>query len=203
MILSILIPVIPKRYPVFMKLLHELQRQVTEMHLKHSSLGLIEILFDDRPGYLEGGPSIGGKRNTLRQKASGKYLCFMDDDDDIAPNYVETLVRLCNEDKDIVTYRCLFKNDTYWSVLNMSLGNTVNEEATPEKIVQRTPWHVCPVRTHIAQQEHFDDALNHNEDFTWMEKILKHVQSEAHTDKILTQYNHSEKGSEADKILKS
>lgn len=202
MILSILIPVLPKRYAVFMQLLKEIQKQVNYMHENHPSLGLIEILFDDSPAFLDGGRSIGSKRNILRQKATGKYLCFCDDDDNIAPNYVETLVRLAQEDKDIITFRCLFKNDAYWSMLNMSLLNKINEETNPGAIIQRTPWHVCPVRTEIARKENFDDALNHNEDFTWMRKILPHIQNEAHTDIILTQYNHSESGSEADKILK-
>ena len=203
MILSILIPVLPKRYAVFLQLLKELQRQVNYMHENHPSLGLIQILFDDSPSFLDGGKSIGSKRNVLRQQATGKYLCFCDEDDNIAPNYVETLVRLAQHDKDIITFRCMFKNDTYWSLLNMSLVNKVNEETNPANIIQRTPWHVCPVRTEIARKENFDDALNHNEDFTWMEKILVHVQNEVHTDVILTQYNHSDKGSEADRILKS
>lgn len=85
----------------------------------------------------------------------------------------------------------------------MSLENKVNEEATPERVVQRTPWHVCPVKTEIARKESFDDELNHNEDFTYMEKIFPYIKTEAHTDKILTQYNHSELNSEADKILKA
>lgn len=203
MILSILIPVLPKRYAIFMRLLEELQRQVNYMHSKHSDLGLIEILFDDAPSFLDGGKSIGGKRNALRQKAIGKYSVFLDDDDDIAPNYIETLVRLAQHDKDIITFRCMFKNDTYWALLNMSLVNKVNEETNPHSVIQRTPWHVCAIKTEITRKENFDDALNHNEDFTWMEKILPHVTSEAHTDVILTQYNHSAKGSEADKILKN
>lgn len=203
MILSILIPVLPKRYGIFMQLLKEVQRQINYMHEKHPSLGLIEVLFDDSPAFLDGGMSIGSKRNILRQKAVGKYLCFCDDDDNIAPNYVETLVRLAQHDKDIITFRCMFKNDNYWSLLNMSLLNKVNEETNPSSVIQRTPWHVCPVRTEFARKENFDDALNHNEDFTWMEKILVHVHNEVHTDVILTQYNHSDKGSEADKILQN
>ncbi len=203
MILSILIPVLPERYPQFMKLLHELQRQVSYMHLNNPSLGLIEILFDDRPGFLHGGPSIGGKRNTLRQKAIGKYSIFLDDDETISPNYIETIVRLCEQDKDVISYRVLFKCDHYWAVLNMSLANKEDEQASPERIIQRKVWHVCAIRTEITLKENFDDSLNHNEDATWLAKIIPHLNSEAHTDKILLQYNHSETKSEADKILQA
>ncbi len=203
MVLSILIATFPERHSVFIKLLNELMRQVYFMNNTHPTLGLVEILFDNSEKFLSGGKSIGSKRNDLRKRATGTYMCYCDDDDLIAPNFVETLVRLCQEDADIVTFRCLYKGSGYWSLLNMSLDNKVNQEANPNSIIQRTPWHVCPVKTSIAQKEHFDEGLNHNEDFTWMEKILKHVNSQSHTDVILTQYNHSEKNSEADKILQA
>lgn len=203
MILSLLIPVIPEGYPMFMRLLHELQKQVSYMHSTHPTLGLIEILFDDRPSFLNGGPSIGGKRNFLRQKAIGKYQAQLDMDDWIAPNYVETLVRMAQDDKDILSFRCLFKNDHYWSVLNMSLENKENQQTTPDAVVERTVWHVCPIKTSIAQKGNFDDDKNHGEDWSFMEKVFPYLFTESHTNKILTQYNHSEASSEADKILKS
>lgn len=202
-ILSVLIPVIPKRYNQFMRLLSELQNQISFMHNNHPDLGLIEILFDDSPAFLDGGKSIGGKRNELRQRAVGKYSLFLDDDELVAPNYIEILVRLAQEDKDVLSYRCLFKSDYYWAVLNMSLANEKNEEANPNGLVQRTIWHVCAIKTDITRRENFNDELNHNEDYTWIEKILPHCHSEAHSDIILLQYNHSESGSEADKIVKA
>lgn len=202
-ILSILIPVIPARYSEFMKLLNNLQRQVTYMHQTHYTLGLIEILFDDSPAFLDGGMSIGAKRNVLRKRAEGKYSVFIDSDDYVAPNYVETLVRLCQQDKDVVTYRCLFKNDSYWSILNMTLDNVYNEETSPERIIQRGVWHVCPIKTEHTMRANFNDDLNHGEDVSFIEKVLPYLKTETHTDMILTQYNHSEKNSEADKILKA
>lgn len=201
-LLSVLIPALPKRYDEFMKLYHELQRQQTIQHLHHSSLGLVEILVDDTAAMLDGGISVGAKREKLRKRAAGKFLCYADSDDNVAPNYLEVLVRLLQEDPDIATFRCLFKNDHYWSLLNMSLENQTDEQANPDSIIQRRPWHVCPVRNEIAQKEHFDD-ISHGEDNGWINKILPHCTRQSHTDMILTQYNHSEQNSEADKILKA
>lgn len=203
MILSVLIPVLPKRYPIFMRLLHELQRQVSYSHKTHPDLGLIEILFDDSPAFLDGGAAVGAKRNILRQRAIGKYQAFCDDEDGVAPNYIETLVRMAQEDKDVLTFDCFFKNDFYWTIINMSLANKDDEQATPERIVKRKPWHVCGIKTEIARKENFNDELNHGEDVEYMSKILKHVKTESHSPFILTQYNHSEANSEADKILKA
>lgn len=200
MILSLLIPAIPERANQLIGLLNKLDKQLADYYDNHSILGMVEIIVDDSRRFLDGGPSIGAKRDSLVQRAIGKYLCFMDDDDDIAPNYLEQLIRLCNNDPDIVTFRCFFTNDYYWTLLNMSIINKVNEEANPNGIIQRTPWHICPVRAEYAKRETFSD-ISHNEDWEWISKVMQYVKTEAHTDMILTRYNHSEKDSEADKIL--
>lgn len=162
-------------------------------------LGLVEFLIDDDRRFLDGGLSIGKKRQKLVEMASGKYLCFLDDDEIIAPNYLETLVRLCNEDKDVCTFRNLTKLDNFWTVVDMSLSHTENEQATPNAIVKRRPWHICPVRSEFAKRYEFEDS-NYGEDWQWFERVLSHCQTEAKTDAIIHQYNHSKITSEADKI---
>lgn len=201
MVLSILIPSIPERRRQLTKLLRELYKQVADLNNNHPSLGSVEILVDDSKRFLDGGLSIGGKRELLKQRSCGKYLCFLDDDDRPSPNYIETLVRLCNEDQSIVTFRTLIKNDTYWAIIDMDLNTAVNEEVSPHGTKNRTPWHICPVKSEIAKQEPFK-LLNHNEDWDWMNRVLVNVHSQSHSDMILTQYNHSESGSEADAITR-
>lgn len=199
-ILSILIPSIPKRYGILSKLANELYKQKLYMQTFHSSLGEIEIIIDGSERYLDGGLSIGKKREKLVSEANGKYLCFLDDDDLIAGNYLETLVRLCNENKDVCTFRSLAKLDNYWAIIDMRLRNA-NEEATPDKIVSRNAWHVCPVRSKYAKVYTFDD-INYGEDWKWFEKVLKHCQTEAHTDAVIHSYQHSAQTSESDKITR-
>jgi hypothetical protein len=173
--------------------------QINQLDTIHPTLGQVELIGDYRESFLHGGPSIGKKRESLVQRATGKYLCFLDDDEDIAPNYVETLVRLCQLDADVITFRSFAKTDFYWSVIDMRLGNP-NEEATPDRIVKRNAWHICPVKSEYAKLYPFEDT-NYSEDWNWMEKVLTHCETEAHTDQILHQYNHSSKTSEADKII--
>lgn len=197
-ILSILTPTIPSRDDIFNKLRHEIANQYYNLRLTHPTLGHVDFRSDDGQSFMDGGLSIGKKRQSLVQQAKGEYLCFLDDDEDIAPNYLETLVRLCHSGKDVITFRSFIKNDFYWSVVDMRLGNS-NEEATPDRIVKRNAWHVCPVRSKYAKMYKFEDS-NYSEDWTWMEQVLKHCQTEAHTDQILHSYQHSKKTSEADKI---
>lgn len=201
MILSVLIPSIPERRNQLLRLTNELYRQVLALQTTHPTLGSVEILVDDSIKFSDGGLSIGAKRDLLKQRASGKYLCFLDDDDDIMPNYIETLVRLCNAGQHIVTFRALVKNDHYCGIIDMDLNTEVNTEMSPHGTINRTPWHICPVLSSIAKNEPFS-ILNHNEDWDWMNRVLKNVSTQSHSDMILTQYNHSEQGSEADAITR-
>ncbi len=199
--LSILIPSIPSRRNKLLAIREELYKQAFAIHSTFPTVGYIEVLSDDSTSFLDGGLSIGKKRELLVRKAQGKYLCFLDDDDTISPDYVKTLLSLCSENNHVVTFRSLFKLTDYWGLVNMSLSNRFNEQATPERIIQRPPWHICPVWSEFARIYPFSD-INNAEDFAWMEKVLSHCQTESHTDKIIFQYNHNS-DSEADKIENS
>jgi glycosyltransferase involved in cell wall biosynthesis len=196
-ILSILIPSIPKRKHKLDRLLAILNAQINQVS-EHETLGIVEVVVDDSPSFLDGGLSIGKKRQSLVSKANGKYLCFLDDDESIAPNYTETLLRLCNFDLDVCTFRSIIKLDSAWGLVDMRLFYKENDQFSPEYTMRRPPWHICPVRREFASLYEFDD-INNAEDYIWFEKVLTHCTTEAHTDKILFQYNHG-KHSEADLI---
>lgn len=198
--LSILTASIPERHSIMIGLYGKLHRQMYEVHTNHEMLGEIEWILDESPSFINGGLSIGKKRESLVRRAKGKYLCFLDDDEDIAPNYVETLVRLCQHDMDVCTFKAIAKNDNFWSIIDMSIYNP-NIEASPNYVTLRSPWHVCPIRSSFAKMFDFED-INYGEDIKWMEKVLTQVTSEARSTAVLLQYNHSNKHSEADKITK-
>lgn len=198
-ILSILIPSIPERAEKLNALLMELYCQYDEFQKFHYTLGQAEFIFDDSKRFLQGGLSIGKKRESLVSRAKGKYLCFLDDDETIAPNYIETLIRLCSENKDVCTFRNISKLDNFWTIVDMSLYHSVNEQASPDNIIKRKPWHICPVRTKYAKKYGFQDS-NYGEDWQWFEQVLTECLTEAKSNAIIHQYNHSKINSEADKI---
>lgn len=200
MLLSILIPTIQDRIDRFTKLYNELMRQKTVFDTFHDSIGEIEVIVNSERKFLDGGLSIGKKREALVQAASGKYLCFLDDDESISPDYIETLMRLCLQGNDVCTFRAMVKMETFWALINMRLSITDNEQLTPDKTVMRPPWHICPVKSVYAKMFEFKD-INAAEDFVWMEQVLKCCKTESHTDRIIFQYNHRSE-SESDKILR-
>jgi glycosyltransferase involved in cell wall biosynthesis len=198
-LLSILIPTIPERNEKFTALYNEIMRQKTAFDTFHSSVGELEIVVNAGVKFLDGGLSIGKKREALVKEANGEYLCFLDDDESISPNYVETLMRLCKQGADVCTFRAIVKMETFWSVLDMRLVYNFNDQLNPDYTVRRPPWHVCPMRSKYAKMFHFQD-INAAEDFEWMKKVLLRCTTEAHTDKVIFQYNHKSE-SESDKIL--
>lgn len=191
-------PTTPERNQMFTKLFNEVHRQAEFMQTFHKTLGKVEILVDDSPRFLNGGPSVGKKREALVKRAEGKYLCFLDSDESISPDYLETLMRLCYQDQDVCTFRAMVKMNNFWALVDMSLKYKTNEQITPDYTVRRMPWHINAVRSKFAKMYDFDD-INNAEDSRWMEKVLKHCVSEAHTQRIIFQYNHGDH-SEVDQI---
>lgn len=196
--LSVLMCTTPERNEMFSKLFSELHRQLEYVQTFHEMLGRVEILVDDSIRFLDGGLSVGRKRQALLERAEGEYLCYLDSDEGISPDYLETILRLCYQGQDICTFRAMVKLSNFWALVDMSLRYKTNEQITPDYTVRRMPWHVCAVKTKYAKMHSFPD-VNNAEDFAWMERVLTHCTSEAHTDKIIFEYRHGDH-SEVDKI---
>lgn len=195
--LSILIPTIPDRVEMFTRIYNEVHRQLEYCNTFHPSLGSVEVIVDDSVKFSDGGLSIGKKREELVKRASGKYLCFLDDDDNISADYLETLLRLCYKNPDICTFNSFVRLENFWMLVNMSLFWGENQQAHPGTILRR-PWHICPVKSIYAKLHSFPDS-NYGEDWGWFEKVLSHCTSQAKSESILHEYIHG-KHSEADKI---
>lgn len=199
-ILSILVPTIPERHKMFNEIFNELYNQITYMKTFHPSLGEIEVVYDNSKRFLDGGPSIGAKLNNLVHRSVGKYVCVLHDDDWIAPNYLETLVRLCQHNADVITFRNITMLDTFWITVDMSI-HYPNDQASPMVEVRRMPWNICPVRSELAKKIMYPES-NYGEDASWMNDVLAMCTTESHTNAVLHQYRHG-KHSEADKIMNS
>lgn len=180
------------------KLLLELNIQIAKVNNANPDGPKVELIVDDSVRFLNGGLSIGMKREALKNRATGEYMCYLDVDEGVSPNYTETLLKLCSEGKDVCTFRSMVKLSDSWGLVDMRLRYFLNDEYTPEFTIRRPPWHICPVRTRFAQMYKFEDKSN-AEDFEWMKQVLQHCTTEAHTDRIIFQYNHGAH-SEADQI---
>jgi glycosyltransferase involved in cell wall biosynthesis len=91
---SILIPSLTERKQFLAHLIDKLQNQIRNSGLEND----IEVItFVDDRNY-----TIGFKRNVLVQQAKGKYVSFIDDDDDVSETYIIDIYDVLKQSPDVV-----------------------------------------------------------------------------------------------------
>jgi hypothetical protein len=153
--LSILICALECRRPLLKNLLHGLYSQVFDLPNPDD----VEILY-----YIDNmDMDLGTKRNTLMEKARGKYLCYIDDDDRITADYIPKILAAMEKDPDTIGFLQL----TTYSLRTPRISRfSVDCEA--DKDIEsnyqiREPNHLCPTRSSIAKKFPFP-AKNYSED---------------------------------------
>lgn len=182
-LLSILTPSVPERMDSCLKkLMSKVNSQIGNLNVEHL------VFLDNRKR------SIGLKRDTLVKMAKGKYMAFVDDDDDISEDYVSSLVEAINDSQgvDVITFKqkCLV-NDNEPSTIIFSLKHSTNEDYFPGGDIKRIPFHMCAWKSELAQNYNFNDS-NYGEDWFWIEQLIKVAKTEYHIDKILHTYIYSD-----------
>lgn len=187
MLWSILIASVPERYHSAHKLLLSL--------LEHQSVARIpdvELLYllDNRRR------SIGAKRNALLDSAHGEYVSFIDDDDEVAGDYVQKIrfaisaTRKSEAPADVICFpqRATLVQHNVIHDCTYSLEHWKNRK--PEERRQLTPsdkpntlnWsgppaHTMVWRREIAQSVKFQDK-NFGEDTAWVDACCEKARME-------------------------
>lgn len=190
-ILSIVMITVPERIKEYSALRKKVEKQVDYCNETHPTLGGVEIVDIISKKFVNGGPPIGEKRTDGLQIAQGKYVCWLDDDDDIAPNYVETLLRLAMADADVLTFNSLTVFNDYWAVVQMNLDFTKDEQMFPG-IVHRRPYHVCAWKREKVKDLVFP-STNVDEDTSFVKDALLYCKTQSKTEAILHKYDRTTK----------
>lgn len=140
--------------------------------------------------------SIGVKRQEILDKANGKYVSFIDDDDYVSPSYISKIADLLDLEiyDGVGFYGKYFYNGIprmYFHHLN---ANGLDHKSVDEKIQFRPLNHLNPVRLNIARQVGYSD-LNYAEDFEYSQKLYKSnlILSESNIDEVLYYYMYFDK----------
>jgi hypothetical protein len=149
-----LIPTIPGREA-------SLQRLVKSVHEK---LGRIcpDIRYEIRVGFDNKESTIGVKRQNLLQSAEGKYVSFIDDDDDITDAYVEDLAATIRTKCHVMRLRGQINQYTF----THSVENKLTDSMARGEVFLRPPNHLNPMMTDVAKLVKFGDA-SRGEDLEW------------------------------------
>ena len=157
---SVLIPTIPGREERLQKLCKDIYEKAGRIapNLK------IEICldFDNRES------SVGTKRQRLLEKASGKYLSFIDDDDDITDAYIEDLAETIRGSYPVMRLRGVITPYTF----THSIANTLKHPMAIGDVFLRPPNHLNPMLSDVAKLVPFKDAFR-GEDLEWTIRMAR------------------------------
>lgn len=155
MILSILIPTLKKRAHFLNPLLVELKRQIGEAK--------VEILTDD-----DERKTTGEKRNLLKNRATGKYIIFLDDDDEPAKDYVSQLLKGCMSESDCIVFNGYMTTNGRQRVnFILRLGEKYEKR---NGVYYRYPNHICGFKKDLVKDIHFPHKTI-GEDLEWATKV--------------------------------
>ena len=112
--------------------------------------------------------SVGLKREKLLQSAKGKYMSFIDDDDDITDAYVEDLVAMIRGEYQVMRLRGRINPYTF----THSTENQLTDFMARGEVFLRPPNHLNPMMTDVAKLIHFGDATR-GEDLDWTIRLAR------------------------------
>jgi len=140
--------------------------------------------------------SIGAKRNALSAIAHGQYIAFVDDDDDVADDYVETLLAAieANPGVDCIVFDARVTHDGGHGK-SCRYGLEYANEDRPDGYYRR-PNHLCCIRANLVKTVPFEDVSWH-EDFFWADAIGPHLRTQARIEKVLYHYRYDSATSES------
>lgn len=155
---DILIATYPQRHEQLCGLLAELDRQYRP--------GLMVRVFRDNLKW-----SVGTKRQKLLESSFADYVCFVDDDDEVAPDYVSRIQYALRSEPDYVGFMVKLSVGGHpWVPAQHSLRHAgwVN---TPDMLL-RDISHLNPIRRTLARQARFDsNDGGYGEDGRWADRM--------------------------------
>jgi glycosyltransferase involved in cell wall biosynthesis len=175
--LSILIPTLPARIDCLASLIQKLNKQIIDLGF----IDRVQILtLCDTKEY-----TVGEKRNRLLELSTGKYVCFIDDDDDISDNYLCEILKAIESNADVITFCGDYVENNRVTPFSISSVHRDNFDAI--NMFYRLPNHLCPVKRELALNSMFTNK-NFGEDSDYSELLNKIISNEFHINKKLYFY---------------
>ncbi len=182
MLLSLLIPTIEARHELFSSLVSGLNTQIRASR-RVSQVEVLHCLDD-------GTQSIGQKRNHLIERASGCFVAFIDDDDEVSLDYVARICEAidrrptidCIGIRGIITFRGSHPREYIHSL-------RYSDYFSRNDTYYRPPYHLNPIRREIAARYRFRD-ISYSEDIDWALRICGDgaLKTEEFIDSVLYYY---------------
>jgi glycosyltransferase involved in cell wall biosynthesis len=132
--------------------------------------------------------SIGEKRNHLVNMAKGDYVAFVDDDDRIALNYVDSLLRAMRFNDDVICFRVSITQDKGETWKPVYYSKDFRRDRNYPNKFERLPNHLMAFKRGLLLLVPFKHQ-NMGEDANFAIRIRKHLRTENIINKTLYFYN--------------
>lgn len=183
MLLSILILSCPSRRKIHLQTI--LDKVEGQIDLYPKAEVEVLVFYDNKKR------SVGEKRNNMIQMANGKYVTFLDDDDDVADNYISVMcdTLLENPDIDSLTFGCRYTDISSNHTFICKYSKHYSTRVTSNGIctIPGHP-HINPIKKEIAIKNQYKHT-NFGEDTTWSNEMCNIVDTELMIDDVLYYYN--------------
>ena len=156
--------------------------------------------------------SISSKRNNLLHLAKGEYLCFIDDDDSVSEDFVESVTTAIkiNPNVDCITYDQSCIVDDRQFTVSFGLGHPITSEdymlSQKEKNFFVGLLITCVLNRKLRKRHLFSNSKDNRgksvEDIDWLLRLYPYLNNEYKIPKNLTSYtNIVPKKAEANALL--
>lgn len=161
---SVLIPTLVGREAGLQNVLHAVREKLARLAPDLRVEYCIDV--DNREA------SIGVKRERLLQGARGKYVSFIDDDDDITDAYIEDLRETIRGNYHVMRLYGQMNEYNFIHSTEMTLQSPMASLEDPPRF-QRPPNHLNPMLADVAKTIHYKNAIR-GEDLDWAINLLKY-----------------------------
>ena len=178
--LTILVPTVPSRIDYFYpKIMKELLKQIK----KYDDIELISY-FDNKKR------TIGKKRDEMLGLVQGEYVVFIDDDDRIDNEYVDSIMNALYENSscDCVVFDTIcVVNGGYPKLckygIEFEYGDILDGKEWRGK-----PAHTMVYKSSIAKKHNYSN-MGTGEDYDWVLRAYKDIINQVRIDKVLYYYD--------------
>ena len=160
--LTILTPTLHSRFETLKKLHDELYYQIQSKPVQVLWLGDNKSM------------SVGEKRNILKSIAKGEWVCYIDDDDFISDNYIDTILKAIDEnsDKKVICFRGEQTTDGVLDApfqYDVNFGRNFKKEIDGQKWKVMIPDHLCVWKRNAITKDF--PLKNLSEDHIWAKEM--------------------------------
>lgn len=187
---TILVPTIPSRATLFLRLMAVLLPQLDEHE------GRVRVLAWRNTGR----PHLGALRDAMLLAAGSEYVSFIDDDDLVPDYYVAEIVKAIAGRPDHVGFQLEYTTEQDGEIVGREIVDHSLRHGRWHRNMEgqlvRDFTHIDPLRRDLALNGQFARAKRGRaEDRTWVKQVRGWIRTEAYIDKIMYHYLWSHAGS--------